>query len=33
ELDRKVGRMRVPVSYAPLVYTLRLHINLIRDRL
>jgi TRAP transporter TAXI family solute receptor len=33
ELERRVERMRVPVTYAPLVYNLRLHIDLVRARL
>jgi TRAP transporter TAXI family solute receptor len=32
-LSRRVERMRTPNTYAPLIYTLRLHINLVRDRL
>lgn len=33
QLDHRVERKHVPVSYAPLVYTLRMHIDLIRSRL
>jgi TRAP-type uncharacterized transport system substrate-binding protein len=33
QLDRRVGRMHVPLSYSQMVYTLRLHINLVRSRL
>jgi TRAP-type uncharacterized transport system substrate-binding protein len=33
QLDHRVERMHVPVTYAPLVYTLRMHIDLIRSRL
>ena len=31
-LERKVGGLRLPESFAPLVYTLRLHINVVRSR-
>lgn len=31
-LERKVGRLRLPESFAPLVYTLRLHIDVVRSR-
>lgn len=31
-LERKVGRLRLPESFAPLLYTLRLHINVVRGR-
>jgi hypothetical protein len=31
-LDQRVRRLRVPESFAPLVYTLRLHIGVIRGR-
>jgi hypothetical protein len=33
QLDRRVSRMHIPAAYASLVYTLRLHINLVRGRL
>ena len=33
QLDRRVARMHIPVSYSQPVYTLRQHINLIRSRL
>lgn len=33
QLDHRVGRMHVPLSYAQMVYTLRLHIDLVRSRL
>jgi len=33
QLERRVERMRVPVTYAPLVYNLRLPIDLVRARL
>ena len=32
-LDRRVRRLRLPESFAPLVYTLRLHIDVVRGRL
>ena len=32
QLDRRVVRMHIPVSYAQLVYTLRQHISLVRSR-
>lgn len=31
-LDTRVRRMRLPSSFAPLVYTLRTHINVVRNR-
>ena len=31
-LDRRVSRLRLPGSFAPLVYTLRLHIDVVRSR-
>lgn len=31
-LDRRVRRLRLPSSFAPLVYTLRLHIDVVRGR-
>lgn len=31
-LDRRVSRLRLPGSFAPLVYTLRLHIDVVRGR-
>lgn len=33
QLDRRVERMHIPIAYAQMVYTLRLHINLVRSRL
>lgn len=33
QLDHRVERMHVPLAYASLIYTLRLHINLVRTRL
>jgi TRAP transporter TAXI family solute receptor len=33
QLERRVERLHVPLSFAHLVYTLRLHINLVRSRL
>lgn len=33
QLERRVERMHVPLAYANQVYTLRLHINLVRSRL
>jgi hypothetical protein len=31
-LSHRVEHMRLPNSFAPLIYTLRLHINLVRSR-
>ncbi|MDH5176871.1 MAG: C4-dicarboxylate ABC transporter substrate-binding protein, partial [Gammaproteobacteria bacterium] len=33
QLDHRVGRMRIPIAYASMVYTTRLHIDLVRSRL
>lgn len=33
QLDQRVERMHAPLAYAHLIYTLRLHINLVRTRL
>ena len=33
QLDHRVGRMHIPIAYASMVYTTRLHIDLVRSRL
>ena len=33
DMERKVRRIKVPLTFSPLVYALRLHINVVRTRI